>query len=235
MKNWRYFWQNYRDIEIKTQDDLLFQVGKTVKGKVISQEQLNNDLNEIKSNLNLNKSDILLDLCCGNGVLSLQLSKSVDKIIGLDFSETYIQNAKTYSQSENIEYFSVDILDDYKLKKVCDTYNITKVLMNDCLAYFKPNTLEATLKTLSEFNIEILLSSILDKKRKWQFYNTLIRKWAYVKDVLFFNNNSGLGYWWKKAQIKEIAKRNNFSCEFYSHHKDNHTAHYRFNAKLIKV
>lgn len=235
MKDWKKFWQSYRVNNIKTQEDLLYQVGKTVKGKVISKEQMELDVLEISKNLRLCKNDILLDLCCGNGVISFQLSKYVEKVIGLDFSKIYISNAKKHSNNFNIEYFDINILNQFELNEKLKKYNITKVLMNDCLAYFNPNTFNQILSTLSSYNVEIVCSSVLDNKRKWNFYNTFKRKFNYFLDVLIFNNKSGIGFWWEKSQIKKIAKKNDFFCEFYNHHSLNYTAHYRFNVKFKKI
>ena len=69
-KNWKAFWQNYRNIAIKSKDDLLYQVGKTIDGKVISEEQFDLDVKEIVDRLELNKKDIVLDL-------SRRLGKSI--------------------------------------------------------------------------------------------------------------------------------------------------------------
>lgn len=235
MKDWTSFWQNYRVFKkIESQEDLLFQVGKTVRGKVISKEQLALDVLELNKNLNLNANDRLLDLCCGNGVISLQLSKYVDKVIGLDFSKSYIFNAKRYSCNVNTEYFDINILDQTELNKKLEKYKITKVLMNDCLAYFNPQTLNQIIGTLSNYNIEIVCSSILDYDKKWSFYNTIKRKWDYFLDIYIYNNKSGIGYWWKKEELIKISNTNNFLCEFYHHQSLNHTGHYRFNMKLKK-
>lgn len=112
MKDWKSFWQNYRNIEIKSKDDLLYQVGKTVEGKVIAKEQFDLDVAEIVNLLELNKNDVVLDLCCGNGLLCFGLSEIVNHIIGVDFSETYINNAKTHNSEINIKYFMLDIFEN---------------------------------------------------------------------------------------------------------------------------
>ena len=232
MKDWKAFWQNYRNIEIKSEKDLLYQVGKTVGGQVITQEQFDLDLKEIISLLELNTNDVILDLCCGNGLFSYNLSQHVDHVIGLDFSELYINNAKQYHSKGNIDYQVGDILDNDLLKDILKTHRVSKVLMNDCLAYFNPNSLKIILKELSHHQVVMVISSILDKEKKWKFYNTIDRKIKYFKDVVFDNKNSGIGYWWTKKQINSIAAHYGFDSSFYNHHEKNHTSHYRFNVKL---
>jgi len=235
MKDWKKFWQNYRLIDIQTENDLLFQVGKTVKDLVITESQFKKDIDEIKENLNLNSSDVLLDLCCGNGAISLRLSSDVKSVFGIDFSEAFIENAKKYSSTENTTYLSIDVLDTNTFKEFLNINKVNKVLMNDCLAYFNPKTLNEIIKTLAEYDLDILMTSILDRERRSNFYNTFRRKWNYVKDILFQNKKSGIGYWWKASQIVEIGKKHGFESSKFYHHSENHTAHYRFNMKLQKT
>jgi cyclopropane fatty-acyl-phospholipid synthase-like methyltransferase len=235
MKDWKKFWQNYRLIDIDTENDLLFQVGKTVKGLVISEDQFQKDIDEIRENLNLNSNDVLLDLCCGNGVITLKLSRDVKSVFGIDFSEAFIENAKKYSSSENTTYISLDILDINTFKEFLNNNMINKVLMNDCLAYFNPKTLNEIIKTLSEYDLDILITSILDRERKSNFYNTYKRKWDYAMDVFFQNKKSGIGYWWNASQIIKIGRKHGFESYKFYHHIENHTAHYRFNIKLQKT
>lgn len=234
MRNWKSFWQNYRVVEIKTKEDLLYQVGKTVGGKVIPSNQFKKDIDEIVFNLSLNKNDVLLDLCCGNGILSYQLSSYVKQTIGIDFSKIYIENANKYCKKDNIDYREVDLLNSNELKKILNEYQPNKILMNDCLAYFEPNNLKSIVSELSELSVTILMSGILDQSKKWKFYNTLKRKLFYLADVIFFNNRSGIGYWWTKKEITTIADDNKFKATFFEHYQENHMAHYRFNAKLEK-
>lgn len=234
MKDWKQFWQNYRVVEINSKNDLLFQVGKTVEGTIISDKQFKLDVEEIKINLNLQSNDILLDLCCGNGLLSFELSNNVKYVIGLDFSKVYIENARKFCSNEKTDFFDINILDSVQLKNILSKYKITKVLMNDCLAYFNPKSIDTIIKLLAEYDVEILITSILDKNKIWSFYDSLNRKLEYLIDVWFLKQKSGLGYWWQKSQIEKLAKENGFHPVFFNHHKINHTAHYRFNVKLKK-
>lgn len=232
--NWKLFWQNYRIIDITNENDLKYQVGKTIEGKVITDEQFDADVQEIIDHFELCNNDVLLDLCCGNGIVTKKLSEKVNKVIGIDFSEVFISNAKIHSSSKNIHYFLIDVLDKSQLENILENYNFTKILLNDCLAYFDPNSLKVVLQSLSRFNVDILLMSILDKNKKWKFYNTPKRKWIYLKERFLGKNKSGLGYWWNTVQIQRIAHQSGYACNIFYHNSTNHTAHYRFNAKLIK-
>ena len=55
-----------------------------------------------------NKYTYILDLGCGNGDLTKELSKYSNSIIGLDFSYKNIELAKNYNHSNNIQYICDD-------------------------------------------------------------------------------------------------------------------------------
>ena len=92
MNDWNKFW--HREIEIKNEKDLLCQSCRTVNKKPISKKEFNQYVQNIKNKLSLNKKDILLDLGCGNGIVTFALSKYVNRVIGVDFSNALITNAK---------------------------------------------------------------------------------------------------------------------------------------------
>ena len=99
MDYWYKFWQKYRLVEINNENDLLYQVGRTINKKPISKEESDLYVQDIKNKLKLNGNDVLLDLACGNGIITYELSNYVKKVIGVDFSNPLIANAKKYKLS----------------------------------------------------------------------------------------------------------------------------------------
>ena len=51
----------------------------------------------------------ILDLGCGIGVFSKDLSNKAKKVVGIDISEKCIEYAKSKNNSDNIDYFTMDI------------------------------------------------------------------------------------------------------------------------------
>ena len=51
----------------------------------------------------------ILDLGCGIGVFSKDFSGRAKKVVGIDISEKCIDYAKTHNNSDNIDYFTMDI------------------------------------------------------------------------------------------------------------------------------
>lgn len=231
MTDWKLFSQSYRLIEIRSDDDLLFQAGLTVNGRVISRECFDAICQSITKGLDLNTSDILLDLCCGNGVITYQLSKLVGEVIGIDFSSPNIDNARKFKSSKNITYIVHDAAELMDL----DLPKVTKVLLYGSLAYFSPVQFKKILLALDQIgdkDVTIFLGSVLDRTKIWSFFNTARRKATYLIIHRLLRKDPGIGRWWRKSEIRAIAGKNGFECEFVSQNPILHTAHYRFDVIL---
>ena len=231
MEKWRRFFQTYRIIEIKDDNDLLFQVGTTVEGKPISKLQQSEIINSITMGLELNRKDNVLDLCCGNGIITNDISRVVNKVIGIDGSESYITNARKLKNNHNIIYCCDDVLN---FKEYTIGENINKIIFYASLAYFSKDELITILSNLKNNKTEkIYIGSILDKNKKYKFFNTFKRRIHYLFNYLILRNDLGLGNWWSKREIIKIAVAQGFKIEILNQNPILHTAHYRFDALLI--
>ncbi len=211
------------------------QVGKTFKGLDITKEQFQLILSAIYTNLRLERDDVLLDLCCGNGIITKELSKICGTIIGVDYSESLIEIAKKYNNLENITYLEMSAFD-------LDKYFIniekpfTKVLMYEALQHFQKKDVLRLIKSIeaiSSVDIVIYFGSIPDLKRKWNFYNTPKRKFLYSLRRIY--GKELIGTWWDSDYIRKICTQNGLVCNIISQHKDLYTSHYRFDAIITSI
>jgi hypothetical protein len=234
--NWKEFFQGYRILEIKSDADLLFQVGKTVGGKPMSSKQFNALIDSTRRHLELTKRDRLIDLCCGNGVVTYELSTSVQKTTGIDFSRPYIENALRYKKLPNISYLINDVTELTTIAKEQRFSEYNKVLIYDALAYLTPVDLDRILAYCESVkSIErILIGDVLDLNRKWNFFNTRKRKLIYFYKCKILGKDFGLGRWWTKNEIMFLAKGHGFMCSFLEQDSVLHTAHYRFDALMTR-
>ena len=206
---WKTFFNNYRQIEIKSDQDLYFQVGKSVAGKPISEEDFKSVIDDVKSKLQFSIEDKVLDLCCGNGVLTFEIAKTTTKVIGIDFSEPFIKNAQKYKYSSNIDYICNDVLE---VKNILSSINFVpnKILMHGSLAYFNSEQLGSLLAQLSQIssdNFTFLASSVPNNDKKWLFYNTIYRKFDYILNSVILKKDKGIGNWWNKKNIETLCKK----------------------------
>lgn len=69
----------------------------------------------------------VLDIGCGNGSLTFDLSKKAGKVIGIDLNEKYLKKAQKNNQAQNIEYILGDIT-AYDFKEKFDFAVLSNVL-----------------------------------------------------------------------------------------------------------
>ena len=238
MVDWKTFFQGYRIIDIKGDADLLFQVGATVGGKPVSREQFDTIILSIEQGLKLSDNDSVLDLCCGNGVITFEIAKKAKKVVGIDSSKPYIDNAVKFKSAENISYLTADVTDTDKIIEACPGKLFNKAYCYASIAYLLPGDLEKLFllfNKISGANFSFMLGSVLDRQRKWHFFNTFRRRVHYLIGYKLLGRDFGVGRWWTKKEIETIAKRHKYICRFIEQDKSLHTAHYRFDAVISKA
>src|SRR6476620_8487387 len=94
--NWREFWRTYRETEIRSENDLFFEVGKTVNQQPISAKALRLSIGLITKGLQLTNKDRLLELCCGNGLMTKHLASLLDQVCAVDSVERLTEHARKF-------------------------------------------------------------------------------------------------------------------------------------------
>ena len=210
--------------------DFLKQVGRTVNGKPIPEGNVNLIVADVVSKLNLQETDSLLDLCCGNGLITAQLSPYCRHITAVDFSEQLIGIANHYFKCPNITYAIADVRQ--LPEKLCKK-PVTKILMNCGIQHFAVNDVYQLFKNLKKKQsdrVPIFLTSIPDKGRLWNFYNTPERRDEYHRRI--HDGTEAIGTWWYQAEFADMASSCGYTAECFQQNPDLDTAHYRFDALL---
>ena len=96
-----YWKEHFDENAAKFENSLFKQVDMTVNGKEAGDIQVDLRVKGIMDNLSLKKSDILLDICCGNGMITSRLASYVSYIYAVDFSEGLINIANSTNKKEN--------------------------------------------------------------------------------------------------------------------------------------
>lgn len=230
---WKRFWTTYPQKANDT--EYLKQVGKTVGGVQISQEQFDAILDDIDRHLNISSDDVVLDLCCGNGFITNKIAKKCKEVVGIDFSKVLIEEARKITREPNVKYIVIDAREIRSLTKDYGNY-FTKVLWYEALAFFNEDDLYEILDSIKILTREkplILVGSVLDHSRKWNFFNTFKRKMTYIFKIVLLGQKVGLGKWWKREQIENVCNKLGFMCEFHYQNDILHTAHYRIDVKIM--
>ena len=76
---------------------------------------------------NVNTSDTVLDVGCGNGSVAYDVAKKARSVIGIDIDENKIKDAKKNFLLDNIEYICGDIL-NWKFRQKFNVIILSNVL-----------------------------------------------------------------------------------------------------------
>jgi len=207
--SWKEFWDK------KSRNggtDFHRQVGRTVGGEPISEEVFNILIKDLLERLQLRSYDIVLDLCCGNGMITSKIAKECEFVVAIDFSEHLINVAKKNYSANNIEYMVFDALD---LNWLGYPNYFSKVLFFDALHYFEKYQLLSILRSLKNKITNdgiIFIDNIPDMDKKWSGEQDFI--------------------WWKREDIKEVCERLDLDVEFIEQKSYLLTSNYRFDVKI---
>lgn len=223
-------WRNHfeKTAAAYAETDFLRQVAKTVGGVPITEDQLLVIVSSLIAGLELRAKDRLLDLCCGNGLLSKYLAQECDSVFGIDFSKTLLAVANKHNQLKNIQYAQASVLELEEVISLTET-SFSRVCMYEALQCFDeadfPRILD-TLIPLCAGNAILFFGSVPDIDLIWEFYNTEERRAEYYARLE--EGTEAIGTWWNRQYLENIAHSKGFTVKFKSQNPALHTAHYRF-------
>ncbi|MCQ2959613.1 MAG: class I SAM-dependent methyltransferase [Bacteroidales bacterium] len=224
---WEKYWNETSSLKSQ---DLQKQVGRTVLGKAISEELWSKTLDVLKDNLGIDKHSILLDLCCGNGALSIPFSAICLSIKSIDFSKHLTQTLKENSSTNNIDVICGNILSvDYG-------FGYSHAILYFSLQYFNEKETITILKkvygVLKSGGV-FYIGDIPDRMRLWHFANTKEFETQYFRSIE--EDNPKIGNWFIKEDLMKMAE----FCGFKEVHVIEqqewmYNSHYRFDIIMKK-
>lgn len=234
--SWRAFWRSYRAETAHCEADLFVQVGKTIEKKPIPPAVFEAMVRQVVEGLELTADDFLVDLCCGNGLVTHALAHGVDAIVAIDFAEHLIDTARRFKSAPNIRYVVSDV--ETALREALPRPP-GKVLMNDSLGYFTPESFGRVLDTLAGLApgrpLHVLVTGIPGHEYRENFYDTPERRARY--EALARSGDGrfdGMGRWWRAVELEQVGRERGFGVrierqpETLSNYRVN--AHYRRDA-----
>lgn len=208
-------------------DDYWRQIKRTVNGVPVSDEDISLIVEQISLGLDLNKSDFLLDLACGNGALSRFLFSYIFKLHGVDKSAYLIDIAKSDFEEKNKFTFECKDVLEYLINET-EPDKFTKVLCYGSFSYFSSGEEVLSLLNKKFLNVErFFIGNLPDLDKVSLFYKDEIPGLNVLK-----SHDSSIGMWRGINEFDSLAKSYGWKAKFMRMPESYYSSHYRYDVLL---
>ncbi|KAF0218753.1 MAG: hypothetical protein FD174_2536 [Geobacteraceae bacterium] len=195
------YWVNFwRTSQILDNSDPQMQIGRTINKIPISEQNWELTLNFIENKLKIYKSDVILDLCAGNGLITLPISLKCKTVTAVDISEPLLTRIDT-KKNKNVTC----ILEDVR-KITFEAESFDKVILYFALQHFNDqdviDILEKVYLWLKPGGL-FYIGDIPDIDKFFVYYNTQERIDSFIHSVK--TNTRAIGTWFNKVMLTYMA------------------------------
>lgn len=219
--NWEKFWNN---VAISSNNEL---------GQVLRNDSKSIQLtvNNIVDHLKIGSNDNVLDVCCGNGLITNKISKQCNSIIGVDISSELLEIAS--SKYQNIDFVKSSAIE---LSNHFQEGQFDKIYLQFSLQYFDKSgqgekVISEMLKVLKPRG-KIFIGDIPNHQKKWNYYNSISKRFFYITSKLKGTNR--MGKFWKKEELDSLCKTFNVNGLYINQEDILPYSHYRFDYLIQK-
>lgn len=226
------YWKRYWDEHARATPDSqpLRQVLRVKEKREIDLEVFSDIANYISQNLKIEPDHKLLDLCCGNGLLSEKLATQCEWVTSVDFSSELVKCIQLRNTG-NITGISADVL---TVKFPDKSFN--GILFAAALQHFTQQEVMSLFISMAKWlqpDGRLLITDVLDQDKMWCFFNNTERVKDYFQSEL--NSEPILGTWFKRCWIEHLALFAGFSKVLIIDQPENFPySHYRFDVVCSK-
>ncbi len=222
--NWEAFWDARAEAS-----DRNTQVGRI---STSSPEALNQRIaSHIAQQLDLQAADRFLDVCCGNGALTALLAPRCQQVLGVDFSEKLIEQAKADHRLANLHFAKANAL---QLSGLGGQF--TKINLYFSFQYFEHY--EAGFRVLSEMDSllapggKIFIGDTPDARRWFAYYNKPEKWLRYLYQK--WKGKEPMGKFWHPRDFEKMAESLDLELGIMAEPADLPYSWYRFDAVFTK-
>jgi cyclopropane fatty-acyl-phospholipid synthase-like methyltransferase len=225
-KYWKKYWNGSEMID---SDDLQIQVGRSKHKVPIAADIWRKTIDNIFDNIGLETEDSLLDVCCGNGCISIPATNICKNVTGIDISDKFVR----YLKSKNICNLKVIKGDaacyDYKSK-----YN--KIILYFSIQHFNLKEVIILIGKLYDCLVQdgvLYIGDIPDLIKKWDFFHKKEFRKDYFNSIL--SEKPIIGSWFSKDFFVYVAEYLKFNhCEIIEQPSFMINSNYRFDVLIRK-
>lgn len=223
-RDWRSFW---REIGSRIPSDRpMEQIGWTICGQPVDPEQVDLICHAVSSYLSLSPLDVVVDLCCGNGLLTEKLTARCRQVIGVDYSESLIASARSRSSAQNVTYVVSDVT---AMPPDLLPISASKLCMAGSLQYLGPKSLGTMLERLAALlpgQAVIAFINVPDASKVELFADTPERRLKFEEHRAAGSDR--MGTWWDRDELAALLRAHGYDPVFKAPAPERLSAHYRF-------
>lgn len=201
--HWQAFWDTHANRVGR--DEPLRQVLRVEDRQPVSEASFLAVAERIKTLLALAPDHALLDLCCGNGLLTALLESSVDRVVAVDFCAPLLDDVPSRTSGR-----TTTILADARTWSP-PAASFDRVLMAAALQHFtlaETVSLFRRMVALLRPGGVLLVTDIPDTARLWTFHDTAEREAAHFAQVA--RGAPILGTWFDRTWLEKLGRHVGF-------------------------
>jgi SAM-dependent methyltransferase len=224
-RDWRVHWASVGE-RIRG-DELFRQVERTIGGIPERPDQIELLVAAITQRLDLRSDDTLLDLCCGNGLITARLAPFCGAAVGIDYSLELIEVAREHHAMPNTVYLH-RAASEIHLSDFCNGAP-NKACVNAGLQYFTEVMVErllASLRALAQHRFVLFCSDVPDAAKLNDFYDTPERRVEFEQRRAA--GTEAIGTWWDRDHLRSLFAAAEYAVSLIEPEPRRGTAHYRF-------
>lgn len=227
-QRWKAFWEK-QGSQFKGKNKNLG-VQRSRSGVPSSLEEDAKLMSHIYSMINLKASDDVLELFCGNGLITIPLSKKCKSVLAVDFSENLIDEIHSL-RLENVETVMENVMKlDYSSRRfdIVIAYAGIQYLSEQEVAQLMTKIIECI-----KPGGTLLIGDIPDVEKRWQFISTSKYEERYFDDLIIMGDP--IGTWYEKSWILKLLNHVGFDDSQVMQQPDSQiNSHYRFDVIASK-
>lgn len=197
--NWREYWNELA----RAESDPQRQVARVRNSRELGEADTDRLIQHLLGLLDLQPQHRLLDLCCGNGLLTNRLAAHCQEVTGVDLSEGMIEHAKHQFSAPNIEYHQGNVADIGEL--VTGKYD--RILLQFSFQYLSKSEAEKALNGMTSLLApggKIVLGDVPDNAKLHVFYPSYLSRLRYR--LARWRGTDRMGAFWSEEDIRRMAK-----------------------------
>jgi cyclopropane fatty-acyl-phospholipid synthase-like methyltransferase len=223
---WKAFWDGH--VASSAGADPQSRVLRTLNGRPVTDERFEGILKHIGLKMDLSGGNDVLDLCCGNGLITTHLASKCRSVVGVDFAPGMVGGLDLEGHG-NIEVMVEDVRKVSFQKRSFD-----RVLMYSGLQYMTCQEAAQVFESVSGWlrgGGLFFVGDIPDRDRIWEFFDSDERRRIYFDSLK--NGRPAIGTWFDGGWLARLGKYAGFSdVEVLRQPEYLPYAHYRFDVVL---